>query len=153
MTKKKAPQRNPKAQNKEAERYIGSRVRTARLMINISQEKLADELGLTFQQVQKYEKGTNRIAVSRLLQISKALKQPLAFFVEGLEDDHKSVKQETNYTAPFLASSRGLELARAWPYIEPFHKPILHIAMIALEKTNPARLKNLEHWVKELPER
>src|ERR1700693_2413818 len=72
---KKAP--NP------IDKHVGSRVRMRRMMLGMSQEKLGDALGLTFQQVQKYEKGTNRIGASRLQQISLILQVPVAFFFEG----------------------------------------------------------------------
>src|SRR5438309_207539 len=75
MVAKKAP--NP------IDRHVGSRVRMRRMMLSMSQEKLGDSLGLTFQQVQKYEKGTNRIGASRLQQISNILQVPVSFFFEG----------------------------------------------------------------------
>ena len=66
------------------DRHIGSRVRARRILLGMSQEKLADALGLTFQQVQKYEKGTNRIGASRLLHIAGILDVSIEFFFEGL---------------------------------------------------------------------
>src|SRR5207237_3393201 len=75
MVPKKAP--NP------IDKHVGSRVRMRRMMLAMSQEKLGDALGLTFQQVQKYEKGTNRIGASRLQQISNILQVPVEFFFEG----------------------------------------------------------------------
>jgi len=66
------------------DRKIGQRVRTRRLEIGMSQERLAELLGVTFQQVQKYEKGVNRIAASRLFDISTALDLPIGRFYEGL---------------------------------------------------------------------
>jgi len=66
------------------DKKIGQRVRTRRLEINMSQERLAELLGVTFQQVQKYEKGVNRIAASRLHDIAVALEMPAARFFEGL---------------------------------------------------------------------
>jgi transcriptional regulator with XRE-family HTH domain len=77
---KKAP--NP------IDKHVGSRVRMRRMMLAMSQEKLGDALGLTFQQVQKYEKGTNRIGASRLQQISHILQVPVAFFFEGAPNLH-----------------------------------------------------------------
>ena len=62
------------------DRHVGSRVRMRRMMLGMSQEKLGDALGLTFQQVQKYEKGANRIGASRLQQISQILQVPVSFF-------------------------------------------------------------------------
>src|ERR1700704_5141688 len=76
MAAKKAP--NP------IDKHVGSRVRMRRMMLAMSQEKLGDALDLTFQQVQKYEKGTNRIGASRLQQISHILQVPVAFFFEGV---------------------------------------------------------------------
>lgn len=67
----------------QVDRHIGNRVRARRTMLGMSQEKLADALGLTFQQVQKYEKGVNRIGASRLLQIAGILDVSIEFFFEG----------------------------------------------------------------------
>lgn len=75
MLAKKAP--NP------TDKHVGARVRMRRMMLGMSQEKLADGLGLTFQQVQKYEKGANRIGASRLQQIGNILQVPVSFFFEG----------------------------------------------------------------------
>src|ERR1700745_1896802 len=75
---KKAP--NP------TDKHVGSRVRMRRKMLAMSQTKLGDALGLTFQQVKKYEKGTTRIGASRLEQISHVLQVPVAFFFEGAPD-------------------------------------------------------------------
>lgn len=66
--------------------HVGARVKSRRLMLGLSQEELAKSIGLTFQQVQKYERGTNRISVSRLSDISRALKTPLDYFVDGLSN-------------------------------------------------------------------
>jgi transcriptional regulator with XRE-family HTH domain len=63
--------------------HVGSRIRLRRTIAGISQEQLADGLGLTFQQVQKYEKGTNRVSASRLQHISEVLEVPITFFFEG----------------------------------------------------------------------
>jgi transcriptional regulator with XRE-family HTH domain len=65
------------------DQYVGKRVRMGRLMLDMSQTNLADGLGLTFQQVQKYEKGTNRVSASRLQQISQIPQVPVPFFFEG----------------------------------------------------------------------
>lgn len=63
--------------------HVGAKVKTRRLMLGMSQEDLANAIGLTFQQVQKYERGTNRISVSRLVDISRALKVPYGYFLDG----------------------------------------------------------------------
>ncbi len=64
--------------------HVGSRVRMRRILLGMSQEKLGEELGLTFQQIQKYEKGTNRISASRLFHISRILNVPVQFFFDEL---------------------------------------------------------------------
>jgi transcriptional regulator with XRE-family HTH domain len=110
---KKAP--NP------IDKHVGSRVRMRRMMLSMSQEKLGDALGLTFQQVQKYEKGTNRIGASRLQQISNVLQVPVAFFFEGAPDLSGGGRQAGGkdapspaYVADFLATSDGLALTKAF---------------------------------------
>lgn len=75
MSDKKAP--NP------IDKHVGARVRMRRMMLSMSQEKMGDAVGLTFQQIQKYEKGTNRIGASRLQQFANVLQVPVAFFFEG----------------------------------------------------------------------
>jgi transcriptional regulator with XRE-family HTH domain len=65
------------------DKYVGSRIRMRRIMLGMSQEKLGDALGLTFQQIQKYEKGTNRVGASRLQQISDVLQVHVSFMFEG----------------------------------------------------------------------
>src|SRR5216110_1157582 len=75
-------QMSTKAPN-PVDKYVGSRVRMRRIMLGMSQEKLGEALGLTFQQVQKYEKGTNRVGASRLQQISEILQVPVSFLFDG----------------------------------------------------------------------
>src|SRR6201988_1083560 len=89
---KKAP--NP------IDKHVGSRVRMRRMMLGMSQEKLGDALSLTFQQVQKYEKGTNRIGASRLQQISQILQVPVAFFFEGAPILSEGAVGDSMETAP-----------------------------------------------------
>jgi len=93
------------------------------MMLGMSQEKLGDALGLTFQQVQKYEKGTNRIGASRLQQISIILQVPVAFFFEGAPTLHAhsdSIKEAPSpaYVSDFLATSEGLALTKAFTRIK-----------------------------------
>ena len=112
---KKAP--NP------IDKHVGSRVRMRRMMLSMSQEKLGGALGLTFQQVQKYEKGTNRIGASRLQQISAILQVPVAFFFEGAptfhpQSDGMVEAPSPTYVADFLATSDGLALTKAFMEIK-----------------------------------
>jgi transcriptional regulator with XRE-family HTH domain len=73
----------PRAAN-EVDEHLGGRVRERRLALDMSQEQLADLLGVTFQQIQKYEKGLNRIAASRLWEMTSALDVDITYFFEGL---------------------------------------------------------------------
>jgi transcriptional regulator with XRE-family HTH domain len=114
---KKAP--NP------IDKHVGARVRMRRMMLGMSQEKLGDALGLTFQQVQKYEKGTNRIGASRLQQISYILQVPVSFFFEGAPNVHPTIRHHEHqgdapspaYVSDFLATSDGLALTKAFTKI------------------------------------
>lgn len=89
-----------------------------RIMLSMSQEKLGEALGLTFQQVQKYEKGTNRVGASRLQQISDILQVPISFLFEGNPGgtvaDGLSEAPSPTYVSDFLATSEGLALTRAF---------------------------------------
>jgi transcriptional regulator with XRE-family HTH domain len=106
------------------DKHVGSRVRMRRMMLSMSQEKLGDALGLTFQQVQKYEKGTNRIGASRLQQISNILQVPVSFFFEGaphLPGGHSGGTSEAPspaYVSDFLATSDGLSLTKSFMKIK-----------------------------------
>jgi transcriptional regulator with XRE-family HTH domain len=104
------------------DRYVGSRVRMRRIMLGMSQEKLGDALGLTFQQVQKYEKGTNRVGASRIQQISEILQVPVSFLFEGGPSGTTNTEEFSEGTSPayvsdFLATSEGLALTRAFTRI------------------------------------
>src|SRR5882757_7050828 len=104
------------------DKHVGSRVRMRRMMVGMSQEKLGDALHLTFQQVQKYEKGTNRIGASRLQQISHILQVPVSFFFEGAPSPEgmpgMGEAPSPAYVADFLSSSDGLALTKAFMRIK-----------------------------------
>ena len=100
--------------------HVGKRLRMRRLMLDMSQETLAEHLGLTFQQVQKYEKGSNRVGASRLQRISEVLQVPVSFFFEGLANKGSGKERGTealDYVADFVASSDGLALIRSFSKI------------------------------------
>jgi len=99
--------------------HVGSRVRLRRMMLGMSQEKLGDQLGITFQQIQKYEKGTNRIGASRLQHIATVLNVPVAFFFEdapGTPEEAAGLGEgkPASYVVDFLSSSEGLALNKAF---------------------------------------
>jgi transcriptional regulator with XRE-family HTH domain len=100
--------------------HVGSRVRMRRMMLGMSQAKLADAIGLTFQQVQKYEKGTNRMGSSRLQQIANILQVPVTFFFEYVPGQPKldGSAPSPAYVTDFLATSDGLALTKAFMQIK-----------------------------------
>jgi transcriptional regulator with XRE-family HTH domain len=112
----------PRGALNPVDKHVGGRVRMRRLMLDMSQTDLANTLGLTFQQVQKYEKGANRIGASRLQHISQILQVPVPFFFEGAPDAGRgqSAVQATgdapspSYLTDFLATSDGLALVKAF---------------------------------------
>ena len=112
MLKKKKP--NP------TDRHVGARVRMRRLMLDMTQTELADGLGLTFQQVQKYEKGTNRIGASRLQHIAEILQVPISFFFDGAVEagEFKGIEPKSLFVSDFLASSEGVALVKAYMKIK-----------------------------------
>jgi transcriptional regulator with XRE-family HTH domain len=123
------------------DKYVGSRVRMRRIMLGMSQEKLGEALGLTFQQIQKYEKGTNRIGASRLQQISDIVQVPVSFFSEGGPPpaSHVGGMEEAPspaYVSDFLATSEGLALTKAFMRI---NDPKLRRSIVDLVEQMAAR--------------
>jgi transcriptional regulator with XRE-family HTH domain len=104
--------------------HVGLQVRLRRKELKISQEKLAETLGLTFQQVQKYERGTNRISASKLYEIARSLRVSIAWFFEGLSDPKAGRENGTGAAASapavqsFLMTAEGIDLANLFPKIE-----------------------------------
>lgn len=118
----------PRNKERTLDVYIGTRVRMRRLMLNMSQEALSGKLGVTFQQVQKYEKGLNRISASRLFELSQALGVPVGYFYDGLDEGDALVRlngadglQDSPAVSPlmeFISSGPGVELNQAFLRIE-----------------------------------
>lgn len=134
---KKAP--NP------TDAHVGARVRMRRMMLAMSQEKLSDALGLTFQQVQKYEKGTNRIGASRLQHIAQILQVPVSFFFDGapgapgLLVAAGAALASPAYVDDFLTTADGLSIARNFPRIEDakLRRAIADVIARAANKAKP----------------
>ena len=101
--------------------YVGSRLRLGRKILSVTQEKLAENLGVTFQQVQKYERGLNRISASRLHQAAQILDVPVTFFFPQADPPHSDeadCADDRSEVMGFLCSSEGLELNRAFAQIK-----------------------------------
>lgn len=101
------------------DRHVGSRIRMRRMLSGVSQEKLGEALSLTFQQIQKYEKGANRVSASRLQQIAKVLEVPVSFFFDGAPSGDPveggfADMTSTTYVSDFLTSSEGVQLTKAF---------------------------------------
>ena len=125
--------------------YVGGRVRMRRMMVKMSQEKLGDQLGITFQQVQKYEKGTNRIGASRLQKIALVLGVTPSFFFqqEGAEPASTSgigSFQGLNDISQFLHSREGLALNEAFLKISDpkIRQKVVALVKVMAESDNPA---------------
>ena len=99
--------------------HVGARIRMRRKILGVSQERLAEDLGLTFQQIQKYERGANRVSASKLYEIARSLQSSVGYFFEGLADPTAEGVAETGepFVHDFLMTSEGLELAALFPKI------------------------------------
>src|SRR6187549_3051853 len=123
MARAQASVRTSRKSGAPVDSYVGGRVRMRRKMMGMSQQGLGEALGITFQQIQKYEKGTNRIGASRLQHISEILKVPVSFFFEGVSggkqsEDGSSKAPVADYVSDFLSSSDGLALTKAFTNIK-----------------------------------
>ena len=116
--------------------HVGRRVKMRRMLIGMSQEKLGEQLGLTFQQVQKYEKGANRVGASRLWDLSRILEVPVRFFFEGARVEGAEAvegfadQSQTDYVLDFVQSSEGVQLIKAFLQIkdESVRRGIINLA-------------------------
>ena len=97
------------------DRHVGLRIRMRRKEMGVSQERLAEALGITFQQVQKYERGANRVSASKLWEIAGALRTPVAYFYDGLGDQDSAAQRDA--AQDFMLSTEGIELMASFPRI------------------------------------
>jgi len=115
------------------DKHVGLRIRMRRNLLGMSQTALGDALDLTFQQVQKYEKGTNRVGASRLQHLAHIMQVPVPFFFDGLpnpaETDEDAPASSPSYFTEFLATSDGLALTKAFTRIK---KPKVRRSIVAL---------------------
>ncbi len=135
---------NPNKAPNPVDIHVGARVRARRKMLGMSQDQLATHLDLTFQQIQKYERGSNRISASKLYDIASALKTPVAYFFEGYEttdagDGFVASLYERSVNQ-FLGTSEGIEIAEAFPRIlsGKHRRRILELVRALAEDDAPA---------------
>jgi transcriptional regulator with XRE-family HTH domain len=121
------------------DRHVGLRLRMRRKELGVSQERLAEVIGLTFQQVQKYERAANRISASKLWEVAQALEVPVAYFYEGLgdpavADDDDAAPSETMHD--FLMTGEGMQLASLFPRIPqgPLRRKILELVRVMADQ-------------------
>ncbi len=129
-----------RASNKKpepADAHIGRRVQKRRRELGLSQEKLGEQLGVTFQQVQKYEKGTNRIGAGRLHSIAEVLQTPVAFFFDGLSGPHAVGGMAESEEQPSLDERRavGVEAARLADEFERIADPKVRQGVLDLVRS------------------
>ena len=93
--------------------HVGKRIRHRRWMVGMTQQQLAKQVGIKFQQIQKYETGANRVSASRLWDISSTLEVPISFFFDGLSEN-KAAVQNHNQPLDILADKEALELVRSY---------------------------------------
>jgi len=126
------------------DRHVGLHIRMRRKALGISQERLAESLKLTFQQVQKYERGANRVSASKLWEIARALRTNVAYFYEGLEsEDNETTHGFIGANAQeFLLTPEGMELAATFPRVRRpgVRRKVLDLvrAMADMEVEEPA---------------
>jgi transcriptional regulator with XRE-family HTH domain len=101
------------------DRHVGLRIRMRRKELGFSQERLAEAIGLTFQQVQKYERAANRVSASKLWEMSRTLSVSIAYFYGGLDDsaEDQGSNQARNDIQDFLMTPEGVELAASFPKV------------------------------------
>ena len=126
----------PTKSSTATDKHVGARVRMRRMMLETSQTSLGEALGITFQQIQKYEKGTNRIGASRLQLIAHILQVPVSFFFEGLPLPSEALSEEGPYIDDFLATSDGLSLTK---YFIRIKDPKLRCCIVELVEHIAAR--------------
>lgn len=94
--------------------HVGKRIRHRRWLVGITQQQLAEAVGIKFQQIQKYETGMNRVSASRLWDIAEALSVPVSFFFEGLGDEATSTEEGRELPKDILKDKEALELVRSY---------------------------------------
>ncbi|WP_425072496.1 helix-turn-helix domain-containing protein [Sagittula sp. S175] len=94
--------------------HVGKRIRHRRWLVGMTQQQLAEKVGIKFQQIQKYETGANRVSASRLWDIADALEVPVSFFFEGIESDNAEAQSSDSVPADILGDKEALDLVRSY---------------------------------------
>ncbi len=123
------------------DRHVGARIRMRRKSLGLSQEKLADALGITFQQIQKYERGTNRVSASKLYEVARTLQLPVQWFFEDAPGGDAAGQAEvaeapSSFVHDPIATREGMEIAQLLPKMSPGVRRRLLELIRALAKAN-----------------
>jgi transcriptional regulator with XRE-family HTH domain len=120
MIRVRGMEETPRGRSTEVDAYVGARIRARRRMLGVTQEQLAEALGLTHQQIRKYERGLNRVSASKLYKTARILSVPMTYFFEGLdeEDGGSPVGKRDAALQTFLMSEEGAEFAADFALIE-----------------------------------
>ncbi len=94
--------------------HVGKRVRHRRWLVGMTQQQLAEQVGIKFQQIQKYETGANRVSASRLWDIAAALDVQISFFFDGLDNDESAAAGDSSVPADLMGDKEALELVRSY---------------------------------------
>ena len=118
--RKKAPPAKPEGRPRPVDAHVGGRLKLRRTLVGMSQEKLGEKVGLTFQQIQKYERGANRIGSSRLFEFSQILSVPVSYFFEEMPDNVVAgdFEAEIGTEADAVTRRETLELVRSYYRIQ-----------------------------------
>lgn len=106
--------------------HVGKRIRHRRWLTGMTQQQLGDQVGIKFQQVQKYETGVNRVSASRLWDIANAQGVPIAYYFKGLKETETTGEPESDIPAEFMRSKEALELVRAYFAMPESHRRQLY---------------------------
>ncbi|WP_298918363.1 helix-turn-helix transcriptional regulator [uncultured Algimonas sp.] len=142
---KKPHQSKPRNAN-AVDLHVGTRLRLRRLQLGMSQSALGDAVGVTFQQIQKYEKGKNRIGASRLWSFAEALEVPLQWFFEGLlpQREGQSVQPNDNMLQDFINTRDGFDFVEALNGIKSINvrRQLLLFARTLSDESHENKVKN-----------
>lgn len=127
------------------DKHVGIRMRLRRNLLHISQEKLGEKIGVTFQQIQKYEKGLNRIGASRLKIIADALQTDVSYFFSDSKGEVGKIAEPDTKFMDFCSSSEGVQLMQAFQKINspPVRKKIIDLVFCLAESENASHHDNV----------
>ncbi len=134
----------------EIDRHVGVQIRQRRTLLGLSQEKLADAVGVTFQQIQKYERGTNRVSASRLFNFSKVLDVSLEYFYQGLDNDNtpKTLQGMSDNDQQPFGGTNAAEMQIPEDLLQD--KEVIELIRAYFSITDPKKRKEIIRFIKSM---